>query len=116
MATFPFVCDEHQEREEVECLYSQLAGRIPKCPECGRIMVRDWAAQGPGSFSNPSKGRYGFISENILPGGVPVHVDSAQTEARLLKANGKERHTVSPESQYRYKHRLDYTRAPKGDA
>jgi hypothetical protein len=113
VATFPFFCEEHQERETVDCLYSQLAGRIPKCPECGRLMIRDWMAQGPGSFSNPSKGRYGFVSENILPGGVPVQVDSAQTEAKLLKANGKERHSVSQESQYRHKHRMDRVREAK---
>lgn len=114
--TFNFVCRTHEDRAEVNCLRSQLDDQIPRCPQCGEPMERDWTSQGAPSFANPSKGRYGFVSENILPGGVPVHVDSAQTEARLLKATGKERHVVSDESQYRFKHRLDRVRAPKGDA
>lgn len=109
MAFYVFTCRDHGVQEEIRCHWSELQEKTPTCGSCGSKMGRDYRAESFAGISEQSKGRYGFVSENLHPDGHPILVRDAQDQNRYMKQFGLIRGELSAEKQYRYKHRLDRT-------
>lgn len=107
MGWFCWVCPEHRTEEDTIVPFTQLEKARPSCGVCNQPMERDKRREMFGGVTHRSKGIYPFVSEDILPNGMAVEVKDYAHESRLLRERGLQRHEVTSESRYRFKHRRD---------
>lgn len=100
------ICDECKVEDEL-ILASWKEYRVETFPvcSCGRRMRRDWS--GGGRITHQSKGRFGFVTQNMGDG--PQRVDDYQDLQRKLKARGLHVAEPTAESNYFDKHCRDFT-------
>jgi predicted nucleic acid-binding Zn ribbon protein len=104
MARYGIICDSCNYEDELFMpmrLWSKDA--IGLCPKCGEPMRRDW--QDGGKIDVQSKGRFGFVTNNMGDG--PQYVHDYGDLKKKLKARGLHVTETDREIAYRGKHMKD---------
>lgn len=107
MPTYGFLCDKCGTEDEIvlQSCKSYSDEVFPACVRCGDKMRRDW--RGGGRITHQSKGRFGFVTNNMGDG--PQYVHDYNDLQRKLKSRGLHITENDSETMYTAKHLKDST-------
>jgi len=105
MPTYGFVCDDCETQDELilQSCKDYVEDIFPTCTACGKKMRRDW--RNGGRITHQSKGRFGFVTQNMGDGAQYVH--DYNDLQKKLKTRGLHVAEHDSETMYRAKHLKD---------
>lgn len=104
---YGIICDGCNYEDDVFYPMREWTGspeQVGFCPQCGETMRRSWSKEG-GRITHQSKGRFGFVTNNMGDG--PQYVHDYNDLQRKLKARGLHIAETDRELDYRAKHVKD---------